>query len=314
MVNLDEIRGGLLVAGAAVVATLAIIFVQPGLPGELLLQSLRFHIGASGLALTVVLFALGVRWRGLLLGLVTIASLGHGLSYVYEFQSRRIAYNHPPEAEFSFLSFNVLSDNARSEELVDAVLAAPPDVMLVMEAPGVEDYLDRLGSVLPYRLGCDNSETCDIALLSRFPFEDGVVADLPPLGRERIVVGRISVGGKKTTIMGVHLSKPYYDNTADIELWRIDHILKGIEGPVVLAGDFNSAAWTDPVARVGRRRDLAPGPWQPATWPVRLGPLGVPIDNMFTRGSAQIISLEAGDNNGSNHRPLWATVGLYAPD
>ena len=45
---------------------------------------------------------------------------------------------------------------------------------------------------------------------------------------------------------------------------------------------------------------------------MRAGPLGVPIDNMFTRGNARILDLAAGEDSfGSNHRYLRATVGLY---
>src|SRR5690606_5635313 len=98
------------------------------------------------------------------------------------------------------------------------------------------------------------------------------------------------------------------------EVAAISRVLNAIEGPVVLAGDFNAAPWTAPLRQLGQQQQLASGPWPPATWPVRLGPLGVPIDNMFTRGGAQLLSLRAGDNIGSNHRPLWAEIGLYAAE
>jgi endonuclease/exonuclease/phosphatase (EEP) superfamily protein YafD len=314
MLNWSEFRGAVLTLGGLLVLVMAIIIVQPGLPGELLLQSLRFHFVAVGLGLGLLLVLAGARWRGALLLLVVVVFGLHAASYLIEFQARRVEHAGPPLAEFEFLSFNVLADNPRSAELVEAIVANPPDVALIMETPGVEAYLSRLAEVLPYRIGCASSETCDISLHSRFPLEAGAVMDLLPLGRERVVTGRIVVDGQPVTIVGVHLTKPYYDNTADIELYRVDGVLRGIEGPVVLAGDFNSASWFEPMSRVGRRHGLTPGPSQPATWPVRLGPLGVPIDNVFTRGTAQLITLEAGENYGSNHRPLWARVGLYGAD
>lgn len=314
MLSWGEFRGALLALGGLLVVVLAIIIVQPGLPGELLLQSLRFHLLAVGLGIAVLLMLSGARWRGALFLLIVLGAGAHAASYVLEFQNRRVDHAAPPLAQFRFLSFNVLADNPRSAELVEAIVADPPDMALIMESPGIQPHLDRLAEVLPYRIGCDQPDVCDISLHSRFPFEDTALADLPPLGRQRVVVGRVRVEGQPVTVVGIHLTKPYYDNTSDIELWRIDRVLRGIEGPVVLAGDFNAASWSSPVVRVGRRQGLIPGPWQPPTWPVRLGPLGVPIDNVFTRGSAQLMSLVAGESYGSNHRPLWAEVGLYGAE
>ena len=74
-----------------------------------------------------------------------------------------------------------------------------------------------------------------------------------------------------------------------------------------------SPAWSDLVARFAADTQLVPPPYYPATWPIRFGALGVPIDNMFTRGGARIEAIEAMDDPlGSNHRGLLATVGLYA--
>lgn len=314
MVSWSEFRGALLAIGALLVVILAIIVAQPGLPGELLLQSLRFHIVAAGLGLALLTMASGARWRGALLLLVVLGAGAHGASYVAEFQARRVDYAAPPKAQFRFLSYNVLAGNRQAQELVEAVVADPPDMALVMETPGIEEHLDRLAEVLPYRAGCENTRTCDISLHSRLPFEEVRIINLVPLGRERLVVGKVSIEGLPVTVVGIHLTKPYYDNTAEIELFVINELLRSIEGPLILAGDFNAASWSEPMVRAGRSQGLIPGPWQPATWPVRLGPLGVPIDNIFTRGTAQLLSLEAGENHGSNHRPLWAVVGLYGDD
>ncbi|MCP8883567.1 endonuclease/exonuclease/phosphatase family protein [Devosia sp. XJ19-1] len=314
MLSWGEWRGALLALSGFLVVVFAVIIVQPGLPGELLLQSLRFHLIACGIGLAAALALAGARWRGLLLLMVMLGFGAHSATYVLDFQARRVDYASAPLAQFRFLSFNVLTGNPRSEELVEAIIANPPDVALIMETPGIESHLDRLAEVFPYRAGCEDTVVCDISLHSRYPFEEVSVADLPPLGRERLIIGRINVDGQRVSVAGIHLTKPYYDNVAEVELWHIDRALDGIEGPLVLAGDFNSASWTEPMAWIGREQGLASGPTQPATWPVRLGPLGVPIDNVFTRGAAQLISLESGESYGSNHRPLWATVGLYGAD
>lgn len=314
MLNRVEIRGGL-VALCGVLLLVLIIVARPGLiPGGLLLQSLRFHILIAGLVLAVLTIAFGARWRGLAVLLVVLASAVHGGMLVWTLYERRTPIAAAPAADLRFLSFNVQTGNPRASELVDAILADPPDVMLVMETPGVEPYLDRLATVFPYRVGCADTLTCDISLHSRLPLEDSQILRLPPFGQERLVTARVVVDGAPVTIAGVHLSKPYFDQASWGELEFIGRTLEPVDGPMILAGDFNSAPWTAAMAMITNRLDLIPGPWAPATWPVRLGPLGVPIDNVFTRGDARLLTLVAGDSYGSNHRPLWADVAIYGAE
>jgi endonuclease/exonuclease/phosphatase (EEP) superfamily protein YafD len=311
MLSKAEFRGGILAVSAILIVVLLVVSASPGLPGELLLQTLRFHLVAAGLGLALLAILFGARWRGLIVLLVVLASAAHGALFVWDYYARRTPMPTEPVAQFRFLSFNVLTGNRYAEQLVDAVLADPPDVMLVMETPGVEPYLERLAEAFPYRAGCANTQTCDISLHSRFPLADARIRHLPPFGHERMVTAQVEIGGQALTIAGVHLSKPYFDQASWIELNYINEILSRIDGPLVLAGDFNAAPWSEPVALLAELQGLAPGPWPAATWPVRLGPLGVPIDNVFTRGNVRLLALEAGDSHGSNHRPLWADVALY---
>lgn len=311
MLSKAEFRGGALALAGVLVLVLLVVSLTPGLPGEMLLQSLRFHLVAVGLGLALLIALLGAPWRALLLLLPVLAAGLHGGMLMWELYARA-QKTGTPVARFELLSFNVLTGNRRAEDLVEAILADPPDVALIMETPGVEAYLDQLAGVLPYRVGCADTRSCDISLHSRFPIEDGRVLNLPPFGNERLVLGRVVVDGQAVTIAGTHLSKPYFDGASWTELAYIDRVLRPIAGPMVLAGDFNAAPWTEPLAMLTNRLALSPGPWPAATWPVRLGALGVPIDNVFSRGSARLLTLEAGDSHGSNHRPLRAEVGVYA--
>ncbi|NMA99081.1 MAG: hypothetical protein GX970_13390 [Phyllobacteriaceae bacterium] len=311
MLSRAEFRGGLLALGALLVLVLAILTVTPGIPGDLLLQSVRFHLIITGFVLWLLILISGARWRSLFLLIPLLAATAHGGYMMWELFSRRTPIAGPPAAELDFLSFNVLAYNRRSADLVDSIIANPPDVALILETPGIEEHIGRLRELLPYQVGCSRTQTCDIAIFSRLPMEDAEIRTLPPFNNERFVMARVTKDGQPVTIVGVHLSKPYFDRSSWGELNYIRNVVDDIEGPVVLAGDFNSAAWTDTVGWTIEALDLVPGPWTPATWPVRAGPLGVPIDNVFTRGSARLLTLEAGDNLGSNHRPLRGIVGLY---
>lgn len=312
MLSKAEFRGVLLAVAGFVSLLLLIISWSPGLPGELLLQSLRFHVLAAGIVVLVALVAFGARWRGLLYGLVLVVGAAHAGYVVWQLYAWRTPMAGQPVAQFQLMSSNTLTGNRSAEQLVQAVLADPPDIVVFEETPGIEQYLDQLGTAFPHRLGCDRSASCDISLFSRLPIVDGGVLLLPPFNRERLIWARVEVDGQPVTIVGAHLSKPYFDEASWEELFNIGRFIMGLEGPVVLAGDFNAAAWSEPLAMLVDRLQLSPGPSMPATWPVRAGMLGVPIDNMFTRGQARILDIASGaDSHGSNHRPLIATIGLY---
>lgn len=314
MLSKAEYRGAVLALGGVLAVILAITSTTPGLPGELLLQSLRFHLVALGLVLALLMVAFGARWRAVPFLIVLGVAFAHGASYVWEFSARRDLPVGALQAEMTLLSYNVLSGNRTASAAADHIVAVAPDVALVMETPGVVEYLPEIEAALPYRLGCDKVATCDISLFSRYPIENGRVLEIPPFRRSRLVVAPMTVEGAGVTVVGIHLSKPYFDEASVQELGYLRYVLSQVPGPVVLAGDFNSALWTAPVARLGRAQNLIPAPSYPATWPVELGPLGVPIDNIFTRGNARILEISAGaDSFGSNHRYLLARIGLYAP-
>lgn len=315
MINLSELRGGLLVVAGLVVLILALAIVTPGLPGELLLQSLRFHILAGGLALAVLMLVAGLRWRVLMFLLCLGAAGVHGALPLLDMHARRdTPMAGAPATTLDVLSYNVLTGNRRAEEVARFIVDAAPDVAVIMETPGVSDYLDEISAVLPYRLGCaePNSDSCDLSIHSKYPVLEGSIRRLWPFHNERFLLARIEKDGVPVMIVGVHFSKPYFDQASWVETEQLARILASVEGDMILTGDFNAAPWSDTVEYLAEEAGLIPGPSHPATWPVRAGPLGVPIDNMFTRGSARILEIAAGEDSfGSNHRYLRATVGLY---
>jgi len=308
----DEFRGALFALAALLTIVLAIVSLGINLPGALLLQSLRIHLIAGGLILLVLMVFSGARWRAGLFALVLVIAGTHAARLVLEYQQRRMEPVGQPVAELSVISFNVLSGNRRATEVLDFLIGSDADVVVVMETPGIEAHLARLREAFPYSIGCTQTQTCDISVHSRVPIEGGEIRTMHPFHFERLAIAPITIGGQKLTLVGVHLSKPYFDGASIAELFAVGRALSRIDGPVVLAGDFNSAVWSGPVVRLARDQALAPGPSYPATWPVRAGPLGVPIDNILTRGNARIIELSASaDSFGSNHRPLQARIELY---
>lgn len=310
----SEIRGLLTGLSVVAVALLFAVSVKLGVPGQDLLGTLRFHIGAAFLLLPLGLALTGARLRALVMtGLVGL-SLAQGAAIVLDQQQRRGAFERAaPQASFRVLSFNVLGENRQGADAAAFVMASDADVIVLMEGRGIgAEGLGALNAAYPYRLGCDVLATCDMAIFSRTPLVETHTYLLEGLGRRRLFTAHTSIGGQPIAIVALHLTKPYYDDLASSELFLARKVIEAIEGPILLAGDFNAAAWSGPIAKLASRLDLTPPPGYPATWPVELAPLGVPIDNMFTRGPALIRDIAATPGAfGSNHLGLLATIDLF---
>lgn len=119
-------------------------------------------------------------------------------------------------------------------------------------------------------------------------------------------VARTPLG--RLNVVGVHLTRPwpFQEQWGQIsQTMALQEVIKGLNGPVVVAGDFNSVS----SARIGKqvKRDLGlhPAPGFPGTWPAPLpSPLGVTIDQVYASPDLAFVSRRLGRANGSDHRPV----------
>ena len=316
-----EIRGegrGILTGLGLVAAVVVVAASGPSMfPGQPLLQSLRPHLGIALFVYAVIMVVAGARWRGLALAALAALSVGHSASIIYSQQQARSAVaDRPAVAEFDLLSFNVLNYNeGNSTRIVDTILARDPDVVILMEAAPVFAELPRLREVYPHGVGCEEERTCDTLLLSKTPLQEGArLTQLSNFSPRRVIYAASEIGGQRVNLVAVHMTKPYFDYQSEIEAHTLTQELRRLEGPVVIAGDFNAAPWSGNLMRLMRNADLITGNAYPGTWPVELGDFGVPIDTMFTRSPAVITSIEGlPDPMGSNHRGIMARIRLVSP-
>lgn len=309
-----EIRGlltglGLVAAGVVVAAS-----APAYLPGQQLLQSLRPHLAVGLLVFAVVVLLSGARWRALALAGVAALSLAHSAWIIIpQQQARAAAAARPAVAEFELLSFNVLNHNiGNSAPIVDMVLERDADAVILMEAAPLFADLERLRAVYPYGIGCEAEATCDTLLVSKTPLEEGSrLTQLSHFSPRRVIYAATEIEGQRVNLVAVHMTKPYFDSASQIESRQLMLDLRRLEGPVVIAGDFNAAPWSRNLIWLMRNANLITGNAYPGTWPVEFGDFGVPIDTMFTRAPAIITSIEGlPDPLGSNHRGIVARITL----
>jgi endonuclease/exonuclease/phosphatase (EEP) superfamily protein YafD len=314
MINRSEISGLVTGFGLVLAAVLFACSKDLGLPGQDMLQTIRFHLAIFMAGIVVLLLMTGAWRRSLFFLLIGLISAGEGAWFIARQQMPRAEIaSLPTETSFTVLSFNVLMSNVTNgDEIAEMLKASGADVVVLMEARPLYAYVRQLAETYPYKVGCDDERGCDLMLMSKTELTHANIHSLSRFVSNRLITAKTVIGGEQIDLVAAHLSKPYFDSVSDTEVGVMSRFLnRETEGAMVMAGDFNAAAWSKNLLRMVRFNELMPGPWYPGTWPVELGPLAIPIDNMFTRSPAIIEEISATpDSHGSNHRGLIAKVAI----
>jgi endonuclease/exonuclease/phosphatase (EEP) superfamily protein YafD len=225
------------------------------------------------------------------------------------------------------MSANLLMVNHDTQGIIDEILAARPDVVLLQE------YTDHwhaavkpaLSQEYPFSSVVTQDDSFGVAVYSRTPFVDGDVDNHLPLGRSLVPQTRAVVrfAGREVAVYNVHLLPPRNLDYAREGRLQFADLLKTLSGeklPYVVAGDWNFTGDVPQhrdLARLGARdaHDLA-GTGRGATWPVnsflRYLP-GLRFDHVYVGPGLTAAGSEVGLGRGSDHRPVIADVTIDAP-
>lgn len=267
-------------------------------------ESLQAHFAVASIA--GALFALAFRrhWYGVVLLFAAVGMTGYSILLL---QAHSTESDQGSQTVYRLLSFNIDNDNFENgARIADLIAASKADVVEIFEAQPVKSSLPRLSEIYPYSIGCGSfTKGCDSLLLSKRPFLAQWVQSLSEIWSNRLMRATIDMDGQPVTFVSAHLTKPYFDEFHQEELYNLEGILKTIKEPVLLAGDFNAAVLEPDMQKFLTRAGLNHVFPEPATWPIKAGPLGIAIDHVFARPPIQLKSVtQIPDAMGSNHYGL----------
>ena len=312
---LAELRGALGVGALGLAGLATVGFADGTFPPVDALRTLWVHLGLALVVCGAVLVVLKAR-RGLLAILAGAFFVALPLKAVF-LDAQAVgsgldaqAVGSGPSPALRVLTINVMVGNRQDEAIAQALVAGDYDVVAVQEAPALWDRFAQLEAVYPYREGCETPQTCDLVVLSRRPLGD--VRWTPfELRRHRLVTATVEVEGRRVGIAAVHLTKPHHDGTQRYETYRLIRALEDLPADAVLMGDFNAAPWTGLLGWLRGATGFRHVAGYRPTAPSRIGMLGVPIDQVMTRGgvaASRIAVLES--PLGSNHYGVEADLVL----
>jgi len=189
------------------------------------------------------------------------------------------------------------------------VLAAETDFITLQEVTlpdGTQanlEFISNLKTHFPYQLTCPSARVGGVAILSRWPSTEGHCFDFDGAGAMQVETpaGRIWV-------VSVHLYWPY-PFTQAYQIKRLTAHIDSLEGPKIIAGDFNSVPWSYSVKALKRASGTRVSRPVINSFELPHIPLTIPIDHVLLPIGAKA-KTERRDKKGSDHYGLLVTFNL----
>ncbi|WP_176780255.1 endonuclease/exonuclease/phosphatase family protein [Maricaulis salignorans] len=293
------------------------------------------------LATLGVLFLLGnrhrqVRWIALAALLAIIApGLGESWRAMPDPFAATPASPRPGEIDLAIGTHNLWGRNASPDAAANLLPPMAPDVLALQEAFGqARAAADAMQAQYAFAARCRSNR-----LLSNLPILASGCVETPPEVMAAATIpcdwemppavwARLQLpDGSEAVFVSVHLTWPFPGATQDCQRRGLARALAHWpQDRLVIMGDFNAAAPALALSRLSRdfgleRRSIgiatfpAEGRFEQAGWGTPpFAPMLLGIDHIFAGEAWQTISIHAGPNTGSDHRPLLARLRLRAAD
>lgn len=275
---------------------------------------LTTHFRVQYLAVTAVVLALVAlrrRW-GAVAALVAAGAVS--ATAVLPYVPLPGAATNAAPAALKVLTVNVSYRQFDVKRLLALVREADPDVLVVQElTPHAERVLADFDKSFPHFRKFPADGPTGIGLWSRYELESG---ETFALGRLPAIQARVRAPSGAFTVIGAHLSSPMTPRRAaarNVELRALGARSAAIDGPLVVAGDFNvtpySPYFQEWLAASGLT-DSRRGRTLSASWPTMFPLVAIPIDHVAVNSSFTILSHQRLANFESDHYGVLVELAL----
>ncbi len=215
------------------------------------------------------------------------------------------------------LSYNIQAGIGDHDAILETVRTADADILVLPESWSTfrpaGRLLDALEAGYPYRSYCPAATGCSVTLLSRRPLANVRTLD-PGLAWPPAVVADVALGNRTFALFGVHLVFPLARKAQLESIRTLSRELADTAGPAVVAGDFNATPWSHTMRAFSPAAGFHTAPGFRSSWPAALGRVGLPIDHVIARGDVVVKEIATLGVEGSDHRPLLATITMKTPE
>jgi endonuclease/exonuclease/phosphatase (EEP) superfamily protein YafD len=211
---------------------------------------------------------------------------------------------------------NVHRNNNDTELAIRRIKENDPDLIVLEE---IDDHwwsaLAGLQATFPYALRDIREDDFGIALLSKFPLQNGKIlyfsdAEVPS------VTAQLELGGSLVTVLGTHPVPPAGaegTRLRDQQLAAVAEFIRPVSAPAIILGDLNTTPWNYAFRRLLKGSGLIDGSsgfgYQP-TWPSFFWPMRIPLDHCLVSSDLSVLQHQVGGNAGSDHFPIIVDLAV----
>ncbi|WP_172982610.1 endonuclease/exonuclease/phosphatase family protein [Phyllobacterium sp. SYP-B3895] len=221
--------------------------------------------------------------------------------------------------EFKLMQLNLRYDNRDQSEVIRTIAREAPDVITLQEVS--DDWRSRLKAVegrYPHKIVCPSTKRVGgVAILSRRPFALGTTPQC--VGNSLMALARIDFGGRSALIASVHLGWPWpFEQAENVE--EMQPYLVRLGGPIILAGDFNAAPWSQTIRNLVDASNTHPVDGLRPSWLINgtfahaARWIGLPIDHVLVSERIAAKSVDSLQPVGSDHLPLLLRFSIEGVD
>ncbi|WDR02994.1 endonuclease/exonuclease/phosphatase family protein [Devosia algicola] len=289
-----------------------------------------FLLPASLLGVFIVAILLRGRRRLVAVGIVGLGLAASASILVPEYLAG--VQQRPTEPRdrpvITMMTHNLFGLNYNMKEVLAAILADKPDIIVLQEYFGEQasDLDPLLKPAYPYSVRCRGGKRANIALYSKLKFEQVLDGNCPDNAyvtrRTAHITAKFTLkDGTAFTVMTTHMDWPLPIARQHDELDRLSAAVELVKGPLVLAGDFNSAPWAYALRGFIEGNGFTRQTLNLVTYPMRWYYFGawrdtipfLPLDQVLTRNGIVVHSLKAGQRTASDHLPVVFRFSVQAP-
>ncbi len=270
----------------------------------------RWHLSLLLMLLALPgLFVLDLR---MLLVMLSVAVIGFAGTQPYLWSGGEVRADGV-DKEIRLMQFNLSFRNRKLESVVELIRHQRPDVITLQEVTRrTGEVISRLSDEYPYHIYCPFSAVGGVAVLSRYPVMSGKSQGC--IKGEGLAWLQILVDGRPLSIASLHLHWPFpYGQHS--QLTRLERHFRNIPRPVLIAGDFNAAPWSNAITRITNATDthVSDELLFSFSYPLirYLPSINLPIDHVLLPDQCKITKIELGPTSGSDHHSVFTRIVVY---
>jgi endonuclease/exonuclease/phosphatase (EEP) superfamily protein YafD len=316
LIRLGLVLGALGVAAFAILALFGFAIPELDLLNHVQILLLPGTlIGMLVLALTVHGWVRGAAILYAFVGMAASASV-----LLPEFLgSMRVRPTPSTNGTITMMTHNLFGMNYAMEKVTAAIFAEDPDIIVLQEYFGEQasELHPLLLAEYPFFVRCRGGKRANLGLYSRLPFvqqQDGACPNdaYGTIRTAHILASFQTEGGKPFSVITTHMDWPIPVSRQREQLSALSGVLDKIEGPMILAGDFNSTPWSYSLRQFVANNDLVRETMNLLTFPMSWHYFGawrdtmpfLPLDHVMTRGGIVVREVGVGQATASDHLPV----------